>query len=102
MVDTLREAQVTVSKRAIKYGSPVVNFERISQAWSLYLGRPISYDDFVNLMILLKVMRDAENHNPDNHLDIAGYICALDSTRESTYNPYSEDEVRELMKESYL
>ena len=94
MPDVLREAQITVGKRAIEYEHPRENFLKITKAWSAYLGREITNNDFVNLMILLKVMRDSSKHIHDNHVDIAGYLCALDMCYEYNIDNYLREEER--------
>lgn len=50
------------------------NFDTISHFWSAYLGFEIAPQDVANMMVLLKVARNADGvYTEDNYADIAGY-----------------------------
>lgn len=69
------------------YGHPRIDFECIAAMWDAYLIKkhiastraysPVTPRDVANLMILLKVAREAKRPGRDNLVDIAGYArCA--------------------------
>lgn len=68
-------------QREEDYGSPEDNFVVISNLWSCYLTAifgdklEISPCDVANMMILLKVARNAGGSKLDNWIDIAGYAA---------------------------
>jgi len=75
-VEALREAaKIITGDRAVQYGSPENNFERIAKVWSMILGIEISNEDVAMLMIGLKVARYANKSgfHGDTWIDIAGY-----------------------------
>lgn len=50
------------------------NFDTIARFWSAYLGFEVAPQDVVNMMVLLKVARNADGvYKEDNYADIAGY-----------------------------
>lgn len=77
------------------YGLPHINFTRISTAWTQYLsnklkgwefegefgepliipGEQITQVDVTQMMVLLKVMRQAEGYHADSVQDTAGYTA---------------------------
>lgn len=70
----LKEAIETVYERPDTHGEPEDSFERIGKMWQAYLDVPVTGADVANMMILLKVARNAEGHyHEDNYTDIAGY-----------------------------
>lgn len=78
----LGKAAETVYSRPDAHGEPEDSFETIGRLWHDYLyakmgdSGSISVDaeDVANMMILLKVARNAEGHyHEDNYVDIAGY-----------------------------
>lgn len=70
----LEEAAETVYERPNQHGEPEDSFGKIAQMWSAFLGAEITPSDVANMMILLKVSRNAEGHyTEDNYTDIAGY-----------------------------
>ena len=58
-----------------KYGEPEDNFTAIADAWTHYLGYPISAADVALMMILFKVARQKTGSDIDNFVDIAGYAA---------------------------
>lgn len=77
--EILEQAAEVVYDRPDQHGEPEDSFERIADLWGAYLGvsgTPLDIDDedVANMMILLKVARNAEGHyHADNYVDIAGY-----------------------------
>lgn len=66
-----------LDERGGSYGEPEDSFRRICLFWTAYLNIIVSEQDVANMMILLKLAREAEVHKDDNYLDIAGYAaCA--------------------------
>lgn len=58
------------------YGKPEDSFARIAQLWSVYLNHDISSVDVANMMVLLKVARNAGGvYKDDNWIDICGYAA---------------------------
>lgn len=75
--EVLQEAARIVYDRPDTHGKPEDSFRKIAGMWNAYLGFPddlLDGADVANLMILLKVARNAEGHyHEDNYTDIAGY-----------------------------
>jgi hypothetical protein len=73
----LDKAAETVYDRPDTHGKPEDSFRKIAGMWNAYLGFPsplLDGSDVANMMILLKVARNAEGHyHEDNWVDIAGY-----------------------------
>lgn len=76
----LHDAMETVYSRPDTHGEPEDSFRTISEMWCGYLrGQGIEDPnirphDVANMMVLLKVARNAEGHyHEDNYEDIAGY-----------------------------
>lgn len=58
------------------YGKAENGFARIATLWSGYLGRDIKPEDVANMMILMKVVRNASGvYKDDNWVDICGYAA---------------------------
>ena len=83
------EALTTVEDRQEKYGPPDENFETIGKLWNTYISRKhgapgtdkyLLFDthDVAMMMLLVKVAREAHQHNRDNIVDIIGYAECLD------------------------
>jgi hypothetical protein len=70
----LDKAEEAVYERPEAHGDPEDSFDRIASMWSGYLDTQIEASDVANLMVLLKVARNAEGqYLEDNWVDIAGY-----------------------------
>lgn len=73
--------EVTKARAAV-YGHPRDNFETIANLWTVILHRlGADYEfgptDVALFMVAVKVAREANQHEPDNLLDIEGYArCA--------------------------
>lgn len=79
----LEQAIETVYDRPDTHGEPEDSFDTIARLWMNYLhargdggdgATTIEPHDVANMMVLLKVARNAEGHyHGDNYVDIAGY-----------------------------
>lgn len=91
--DILDKAKNIINgERQGTYGNAEDNFANIAAFWSTYLNREISSTDVANMMILMKVARNASGvYKDDNYIDICGYaalggeIAARPSKNEVTY-----------------
>lgn len=68
-----RAAALVDGDRRADYGHPIENHTRTAAMWSAYLGKEVTPRDVCNLMILLKVSRDAFKPKPDNLDDVCGW-----------------------------
>lgn len=94
-MNILEEADNLINgDRAADYGDVSENFERIARMWGAYRGQYFDRHDVAQMMILVKVARQATGYHRDSNVDIAGY-AALDEQ--------CHDEVRERnrINESY-
>lgn len=79
--ELLDKAKETVCKdRVTQYGNPETSFYVIAELWEAYLRAKdnecrLSAEDVANMMILLKVAREAHAPKDDNFIDIAGYAA---------------------------
>jgi len=85
----LEDAIESVYDRSDIYGKPEDSFRTIAEMWNSYLSAEeidpnITPHDVANMMILLKVARNAGgNYHKDNWVDIAGYAeCGAKSENE--------------------
>lgn len=70
----LDEAKEAVYERPDDHGEPEDSFDRIASMWTAYLDTEVTASDVANLMVLLKVARNAEGqYQEDNWVDIGGY-----------------------------
>lgn len=70
----LGKAEKAVYERPDSYGDPEDSFSRIASMWSGYLDTEVTASDVANLMVMLKVARNAEGqYHEDSWIDIAGY-----------------------------
>ena len=76
--EILADAAVCVcTDRNMLYGEPEDSFGRIARLWEGYLGIPVTENDVVDLLILMKVARNgtAKVRCRDTYVDIAGYAA---------------------------
>lgn len=75
--EILNKAESIINgEREGAYGKPEDSFDRIAQLWSVYLNHDISSVDVANMMVLLKVARNAGGvYKDDNWIDICGYAA---------------------------
>lgn len=91
--DILDKAKTIINgERQGTYGNAEDNFASIAAFWGTYLNTPIDSTDVANMMILMKVARNASGvYKDDNYIDICGYaalggeIAARPSKNEVTY-----------------
>ena len=70
----LEEAAALVDgSRQDAYGHPRDNYRRLAAMWSAYLGIEITPVQAVDMMIAVKLARQANAPARDNLVDIAGY-----------------------------
>lgn len=75
-----RALSLTYGPRQKAYGPPERNFQDIADGWTILLGRkreglaPITAQEVALMMCWLKLCREANMHDPDNLVDIAGYV----------------------------
>lgn len=67
--------RLTHSDRQSAYGTPEVNFNRISQFISTYLEVPVSPEQSAMICALIKVARSMETYKADNYIDGAAYFA---------------------------
>lgn len=68
--------EIINGERQGQYGKPENSFQRIAEFWSGYLGKNLSDYDVANMMILMKVARNAGGvYKDDNWIDICGYAA---------------------------
>ena len=84
----LSEAERIVDERMDKYGVPTESWTRIGRMWGAYLDiDDIPAEVCLQMMTLVKKIRERYEHNPDNWIDDAGYVdCAhrvLESKKKS-------------------
>lgn len=61
-------------ERAVTHGGKQEGFDLIAAYWSVYLQQVITGKDVAQMMVLLKLSRDAVGvYNPDDFVDQAGY-----------------------------
>ena len=75
--DVLEKTKTIINgEREGQYGSPEDSFQIIADMWTSYLGLRITATDIANMMILMKVARNANGvYKDDNWIDICGYAA---------------------------
>lgn len=77
------------NERREAYGDARASFKKIAIVWSEILGRTVTPSQVCLMMIALKTLREANKHQRDNLVDIAGY-ASLAQTVASDSSPTSE------------
>lgn len=74
----LSKAERIVDERMEKYGVPTKSWTRIGRMWGAYLDiDDIPAEVCLQMMTMMKKIRERYEHNPDNWVDDAGYVdCA--------------------------
>ena len=63
-------------ERAEQHGDFKILHERVSNLWSMYLGKDIGPEQVAFCMVLLKLARaEIGRHNPDDGVDAAAYAA---------------------------
>ena len=75
--DILDKAKTIINgERQGSYGQAEDSFSIIAKMWSAYLGIDIDASDVANMMVLMKVARNANGvYKDDNWIDICGYAA---------------------------
>ena len=66
--------RLTHSDRQNDYGTPAINFNRISRLLSTYLEREVTPEQSAMICVLIKVARSMEAYKDDNYIDGAAYF----------------------------
>lgn len=76
-------ARITSRDRQDVYGHPADDYGRTAAMWSAYLGVPVSAEQAMVCMILVKVSRLANTPgHRDSLVDIAGYARCIEMLEE--------------------
>jgi len=74
--EILDEAKrLTNADRQKFYGTPAINFNRISRLLSAYLDSEITPEQGAMICALIKVARSMETYKADNYIDGAAYFA---------------------------
>jgi len=66
---------LTYADRQNDYGTPIINFNRISRLLSAYLDCEITPEQGAMICALIKVARSMETYKADNYIDGAAYFA---------------------------
>jgi len=66
---------LTYADRQNDYGTPTINFNRISRLLSAYLDCEITPEQGAMICALIKVARSMETYKADNYIDGAAYFA---------------------------
>jgi hypothetical protein len=66
---------LTYTNRQDDYGTPTINFNRISGLLSAYLEREVTPEQSAMICALIKVARSMEAYKDDNYIDGAAYFA---------------------------
>lgn len=70
----LTKAEELVNKdRQADYGSPLDHFMDVSVAVSALIGKTLTPQDCIMVMLVIKLSRENNKHKEDNLVDICGY-----------------------------
>jgi len=93
--NVLEEAAALVDgSRQDAYGHPRDNYRRLAAMWSAYLGIEITPVQAVDMMIAVKLSRQANAPKRDNLVDIAGYARVAEMVSELDLATKDEKEPR--------
>lgn len=102
--DILANAQTIIGGHRVgQYGAPEDSFEKIAKLWSAFLDRDISSAEVANMMILMKVARNANGvYKDDNWIDICGYAALGGEIQSRSQDDEceKEEEFDEIFEES--
>lgn len=81
-MNILNEAEILVSQdRQAAYGDSPKKYDAIARLWSVILQQPVTPEQVVLCMLLIKIARESKKHQRDNLVDIAGYALILEQVR---------------------
>lgn len=85
------------------YGNAEDNFANIAAFWSTYLNREISSTDVANMMILMKVARNASGvYKDDNYIDICGYAALGGEIAANPIKQVGCDDAVDALRRGYM
>ena len=70
-----------------EYGPLQQSFECLAKAWSSILKRDVTPKQVCLCMASLKLVRESENHKPDNVLDFYGYTICYEELLKTDKSP---------------
>lgn len=59
------------------YGNYYTQFEKLANIFNILTNKNITAEDCVLVLILLKLLRESNNHKNDNIIDAIGYLRML-------------------------
>jgi len=73
-----RARELVCGNRAHDYGDPRQTYGRLASAWASYLGfKKLDGRDVIQMLVIMRALRDRVRRKPDNLVDQAGYAqCA--------------------------
>ena len=91
--DILDKAKTIINgERQGTYGEAENSFAIIAQMWTAYLGKDLSSSDVANMMVLMKVARNANGvYKDDNWIDICGYAALGGEIQSNQDNKFAGD-----------
>lgn len=82
--------EIINGERQGTYGSAEDSFSRIAEFWTAYTGNYISATDVANMMVLMKIARNASGvYKDDNWIDICGYAALGGEIQKRAYDDRS-------------
>ena len=96
--DILDSAKSIINgERQGTYGKAENSFAIIAQMWTAYLGKELSSSDVANMMVLMKVARNANGvYKDDNWIDICGQAALggeIQSNQDNNFAGYNTDDI---------
>ena len=87
MESILEEAQRLIhGARRNSYGHPLDDYSRTAALWSAWLGsqlnQPLTAEQAMMLMVLMKLSRERNKHGRDNLVDAVGYLGCVELAEE--------------------
>ncbi len=78
-------AELVAGDRDAAYGDVVVQYQKLADMWSAYIGQPITASQASMMMALSKISRTTVGpHRLDNYVDLAGYAGVAGEIAERT------------------
>ena len=102
-MNILQEAdKITSGDRQEDYGSPLEDFTRVADLWSVILGKKVYANQVPLCMIALKMSREIHKHKRDNLVDIAGYSRTLEKLQDEIFSSLSDGAQEFVMKRNLI
>ena len=101
--DILDKAKTIINgERQGTYGNAEDNFANIAAFWSTYLDTAIGSTDVANMMILMKVARNASGvYKDDNFIDICGYAALGGEIAANPIKHVAHDDAVDALRHGY-